>query len=100
MSASLILKDKKIRKRVALLESKFKLYKYLLREKGICVEKKKQIARLLYNSGRNWSISHIQNRCVLTGRTRGLVKDYKVSRLVFKKLIVGGYLSGGKKSSW
>jgi small subunit ribosomal protein S14 len=54
--------------------------------------------RLLKNGG--GLITKIRNRCVLTGRSRGIVKDYKISRLTFKELAGSGLLVGVKKKSW
>lgn len=42
-------------------------------------------------------ISKIRNICVLTGRTRALIQDYKLSRLKFKELAEIGYIPGVKK---
>lgn len=42
----------------------------------------------------------IKNRCVLTGRSRGVLRKYRVSRITFKELVVAGYLVGVRKSSW
>lgn len=44
--------------------------------------------------------SNIHNRCILTGRGRGILRNYKVSRMTFRKLIVNGYLAGISKASW
>lgn len=42
----------------------------------------------------------IKNRCILSGRAHGVMRDFKVSRMEFKKLAVQGMLLGVKKSSW
>lgn len=42
----------------------------------------------------------IVNRCVLTGRSRGILRKFKVSRLTFKELASTGVIVGIKKSSW
>lgn len=44
--------------------------------------------------------SEIRNRCVLTGRGRGVLRKFKISRLSFKKLSSQGLIIGIKKSSW
>lgn len=43
------------------------------------------------------AISKVRNICILTGRTRALIQDYKVSRLKFKELAEIGYIPGVKK---
>ena len=42
----------------------------------------------------------IRNRCVITGRGRGILRNYHVSRLVYRKLAVSGYLPGISKAAW
>lgn len=45
------------------------------------------------------SITTLRKVCVLTGRSKGLIKKEKVSRLQFKRLIESGLLCGVRKSS-
>jgi len=49
---------------------------------------------------RNSSPIRVRNRCVITGRPRGIVTDFKMSRLCFRDNALFGLLSGVKKSSW
>lgn len=48
---------------------------------------------------RDASIVRIKNRCVLTNRPRSIYKHYGLSRLMFRKYILQGKLTGVKKSS-
>ena len=43
--------------------------------------------------------SRINNRCVLTGRTRAVYKGFKVSRFILKGMGSLGYLPGIRKCS-
>jgi ribosomal protein S14 len=54
----------------------------------------------LYQLSR-FSHSHTQsrNRCVITGRSRGVYPFFKLSRLMLKDLVSKGLLSSVKKSS-
>ena len=45
-------------------------------------------------------ISRIRNRCIETGRARGVIKDWGLSRLSFKRLADQGKLPGVRRSSW
>jgi small subunit ribosomal protein S14 len=45
------------------------------------------------------SSTKARNRCVLTGRSRGVYNFFKISRLMIKDLASKGLLSGVKKSS-
>lgn len=42
----------------------------------------------------------IVNRCVVTGRSGGILRDFKVSRLEFKREAAKGHYLGVKKGSW
>lgn len=49
---------------------------------------------------RNASPTRIKNRCSLTGRARGFVGAYGLSRIKFRELALAGKLPGIRKSSW
>lgn len=49
---------------------------------------------------RNASPIRIRNRCSLTGRPRGFIGRYGVSRLTFRELALSGKIPGVTKSSW
>ena len=55
-----------------------------------------QLQRLPLNS----SPSRLRNRCAVTGRPRGYMRKFGVSRIVFRELANEGYLPGIRKSSW
>lgn len=40
------------------------------------------------------------NRCELTGRPRGYMRDFGISRCCFRELAEKGQIPGVKKSSW
>lgn len=41
-----------------------------------------------------------RNRCVLTGRPRGYLRKFKLSRLCFRELANSGQIPGVFKASW
>ena len=49
---------------------------------------------------RNSSKVRIRNRCWKTGRSRGFLRDFGLSRHVFRKMAHQGLLPGITKSSW
>jgi small subunit ribosomal protein S14 len=49
---------------------------------------------------RNSSPVRIKNRCVLSGRSRAYLRDFGMSRIVFRELAREGKIPGVKKSSW
>lgn len=49
---------------------------------------------------RNSSPVRVRNRCALTGRSRGYMGLFKLSRIMFRELALQGVLPGIKKTSW
>ena len=56
----------------------------------------KELAKL----PRNASPTRLRNRCMVNGRPRGFMREFGVSRVVFRKLAGEGLIPGIKKSSW
>ncbi|MEK1833008.1 30S ribosomal protein S14 [Priestia megaterium] len=44
--------------------------------------------------------NRLHNRCELTGRPRGYLRKFKMSRIAFRELAHKGQIPGVKKSSW
>ena len=49
---------------------------------------------------RNSSPVRLRSRCQLTGRARGVLKKFKLSRLCFREMANSGMIPGVVKSSW
>lgn len=49
---------------------------------------------------RDSSPTRLTNRCQVTGRPRGVIRKFKLSRIVFRELAHKGQIPGVKKSSW
>ena len=49
---------------------------------------------------RNASPVRIKNRCAITGRSRGYLRRFGVSRIVFREMALAGKIPGVRKSSW
>jgi len=49
---------------------------------------------------RNASPVRLNNRCPLTGRTRGFLRKFGVSRIVFREMALQGKIPGIRKASW
>jgi len=54
----------------------------------------------LQNLDRNSSLTRINRRCVVTGRSHGVLRRYKISRLVFRREALQGHIPGVFKASW
>jgi small subunit ribosomal protein S14 len=49
---------------------------------------------------RNASPVRLRNRCPLTGRARGYLRQFGVSRIVFREMALQGKIPGVRKASW
>jgi small subunit ribosomal protein S14 len=49
---------------------------------------------------RNSSKVRVRNRCNMTGRPRGYMRDFGVSRVTFRDMVLFGLIPGLTKSSW
>lgn len=85
---SKVAKDKKRQKMVA-------LYAELRKEL-----KDKGDYRALSKLPRDSSPSRLKNRCELTGRPRGYMRKFNMSRIAFRELAHKGQIPGVKKASW
>jgi small subunit ribosomal protein S14 len=45
-------------------------------------------------------LGKVHNRCVLSGRSKGVIRNLRVSRMAFKEMASAGVLRGIGKSSW
>jgi small subunit ribosomal protein S14 len=75
-----------------------------LRDRSLDVnltEDERRDARLGLNKmPRDTSPIRLRNRCQLTGRARGYLRKFKISRLTFREMASAGLIPGMTKSSW
>lgn len=49
---------------------------------------------------KNASPVRLHNRCNLTGRPRGYMRQFGISRVLFRKMALDGKIAGVTKASW
>lgn len=49
---------------------------------------------------KNSSAVRLRNRCALTGRPRGYMKIFGISRIKFREMANNGLIPGVRKASW
>jgi len=49
---------------------------------------------------KNSSKVRLHNRCQLTGRPRGFMRQFGISRVTFREMALEGKIPGIKKASW
>ncbi|NND06329.1 MAG: 30S ribosomal protein S14 [Saprospiraceae bacterium] len=85
---SIIAREKKRRKMVA----KYKELREQLKEEGRWDE--------LDKLPKNSSPVRLHNRCLLTGRPKGYIRQFGLCRVAFRKMALDGKIPGVTKASW
>jgi Ribosomal protein S14 len=63
-------------------------------------EERNEARTLLNKMPRDSSPIRLRNRCALTGRSRGFLRKFKLSRLTFREMALQGLIPGVVKASW
>lgn len=86
------------------LASKFGPIRKELRKKSLdpqlTEEERAEAFILLQKLPRNGSPTRVRNRCVITGRPRGNLRKFGLSRLSFRAMAHLGKIPGVTKASW
>lgn len=67
---------------------------------SLSIEERMVARQKLASMPRNSSDTRIRNRCNLTGRPRGFLRKFGLSRIKFRELAHEGEISGVRKASW
>lgn len=61
----------------------------------------RELARVkLHSLKRNGAPTRVRNRCQFTGRSRGVLRKFMISRIVMREMAHKGLIPGIIKSSW
>ena len=97
---SLIQKNINRKKLVLRFSKKRKLLKKIIKNKKSSPEERLDAINKLSKLPNNSSPCRLRNRCIMTGRPRGIYRKFKLSRIAFRELASEGKLPGIIKSSW
>lgn len=81
----------KQKRRAALVKKYADIRRKLKKEKNFAA-----LAKLPRDS----SPTRSHNRCQLTGRSKGTLRKFKISRIMLRELALAGKIPGLKKASW
>ncbi len=95
-----IQRDLKRRNLVLKFELQRLQYKSILKDFNFPQKLRYKNVLKLNNLPRNSCATRIRNRCILTGRGRGIYRFCKLSRIKLRQLAAQGRLTGITKSSW
>ena len=91
------------KKRIALtlkFANKRKELKKIVMNKKISLEERFKAQMKLSKLPRNSSKIRVKNRCEITGRSHGVYRKLRISRISLRKLSLEGKVPGMVKSSW
>ena len=94
---ALIKKNKLVREKYRNLELNFYINSALKKNKLLSPSIQGVITNLNTALTISPEISKVRNMCVVTGRTRAVIKKYKLSRIKFKQNAEAGNIPGIKK---
>ena len=93
-------KEKRRERTVKLKWEKRQALKLKAADLNISEEERQEARTAINKMPRDSSIIRLRNRCQLTGRPRGYLRKFKMSRLSFRELASMGMIPGVTKSSW
>ena len=96
----MIRRDQHRRQTVAKFEKERLHLRAVLRNKILPEVVQRKASADLASHPRDASITRVRNRCVQTGRGRGVVREFGLNRMKFRKLADFGMLAGVTRSSW
>lgn len=97
---SKIVKNEKRKKTVAKFATKRAELKKIINNPQSSVEAVDEAVMKLQKMPRDASAVRIRNRCSQTGRPRGFLRKFGMSRVTFRDLSLKGQIPGITKSSW
>jgi len=97
---SSIAKQKRREKLVKLQWDKRQELKKKILDMNLSEEERMEARIKLNKMKRDTSPIRLRNRCQLTGRARGFLRKFQVSRLAFREMASHGMIPGVTKSSW
>lgn len=93
-------KNKRRERTVAKFAEKRKALKAIIASSKSSPTDRMTAAFQLQKLPRNASPVRIKNRCQMTGRARGFLRRFGLSRIAFRELALNGEIPGVRKASW
>ena len=97
---SKIVREKKLIKNVEKYAAVRAELKALIKSPDTSYDDREAAVAKLDNLPKSYSRIRIRNRCFKTGRPRGVIRRFKLSRLCFREMALKGEIPGVTKASW
>ena len=72
----------------------------VIKDPGASPDEKRQAMAALQALPRDSAAVRYRNRCQMTGRPRGFIGKFGISRIAFREMSLHGLIPGVRKSSW
>ena len=97
---SKIVREKKLIKLVEKYAQKREELKTIISNPNTPIEEREEAVIKLDKLPKSSSAIRIRNRCFITGRPRGVIRRFQLSRLSFREMALNGQIPGVTKASW
>lgn len=97
---SSIVKNEKRKKLAEKYEPKRAALRKMVVDPNLSDDERWEAVVKLQKLPRNANRNRVRNRCILTGRSRGFYRKFKLSRIKLRELANEGMLPGVTKASW
>lgn len=97
---SSIEKNERRKKMVVQYAAKRKALKAVMRNPKSTDEEKRAAQVGLQKLPRNSTPQRVRHRCSMTGRSRGNLREFGLSRMAFREMALMGLIPGVRKASW
>jgi small subunit ribosomal protein S14 len=97
---AMIAKEKQKAEVVERYREKRNVLRKILKSQTASQEEKMEARRQMDNMPRRSIGVRVMNRCRVTGRPRGYMRKFQMSRITFRELASRGMIPGVTKSSW
>lgn len=73
----------------------------MVKDQSLPLSVRQQVQRFFETElPRNSCVHRVSGRCILTGRSKGVVRDYRLNRMMFRKMAALGMIPGIRKAVW
>lgn len=97
---SKVVREHHLKNMVNKYSTKRKELKGIIKDSKMSMEEKQKAMKELYQLPRRSNPNRIKNRCTVTGRPKGYLRKFGLSRIVFREMALRGEIPGVTKASW
>ena len=97
---SKIVREKKLMRNIQKYSKKRAELKAIINNPDTQIEERDIAVNKLDRLPKSSSPIRLRNRCFITGRPRGIIRRFKLSRLSFREMALNGEIPGVTKASW